>query len=383
MGKRRPNGDGMIRKRSDGRWEGRIVAGHKSDGKPIYKYVLAQTQSELMPKLHAKIEEYKNVELTEECSMTVSEWLDKWLAEYAELRLKTNTAKCYRTYCNLHIKPNIGAKKLSYLTSDDIQNMYNKLKLSGRINKNHETGLSDASVRKIHMMLHSALDTACKTHLIASNPTEKVTVPRKNYREKKILNDKQLETFMEAIKSNEQWYDFFYTEIMTGLRRGEICGLKWEDFDAINGTLKIERSVSASSERYGTIMGETKTEKSQRKIVLPLSVVEMLKKRKENAVSEWIFPNLMSPKYAVSPGSAYRKLKEILSKAGLPPIRFHDLRHTFATHALQSGVDAKTLSGILGHTNASFTLDTYTHVTTDMQRQAATIVERFIGEIYG
>ena len=107
-----------------------------------------------------------------------------------------------------------------------------------------------------------------------------------------------------------------------------------------------------------------------------------MKKRRENAESEWIFPNLMFPRYAVSPGAAYRKLKEILNKAGLPQIRFHDLRHTFATHALQSGVDAKTLSGILGHTNASFTLDTYTHVTTDMQRQAATIVESFIDEIY-
>ena len=175
----------------------------------------------------------------------------------------------------------------------------------------------------------------------------------------------------------------FYVEIMTGLRRGEICGLKWEDFDDLNGTLKVERSVSASSEKYGTIIGETKTEKSKRKILLPSSVVDVLKKRKEDVASEWIFPNLISPKYALSPGTAYRKLKQIFEKAGLLSIRFHDLRHTFATHALQSGVDAKTLSGILGHTNARFTLDTYTHVTTDMQRQAATIVESFIDEIYG
>ncbi len=182
---------------------------------------------------------------------------------------------------------------------------------------------------------------------------------------------------------DEQWYDFFYTEIMTGLRRGEICGLKWEDFDDLNGTLKIGRSVSAGSEKYGTIIGETKTEKSKRKILLPSSVVDVLKKRKEKAVSEWIFPSMTSNKCALSPGAAYRKLKQILEKSGLPEIRFHDLRHTFATHALQSGVDAKTLSGILGHTNASFTLDTYTHVTTDMQRQAATIIESFIEEIYG
>ena len=101
-----------------------------------------------MPKLHAKIEEYKNAELTEECGMTVREWLDKWLSEYAMPRLKPNTAKCDQTYCNLHIKPNIGDEKLSFLTADDIQKMYNKLKMSERINKNYEAGLSRCLYKK-------------------------------------------------------------------------------------------------------------------------------------------------------------------------------------------------------------------------------------------
>ena len=100
-------------------------------------------------------------------------------------------------------------------------------------------------------------------------------------------------------------------------------------------------------------------------------------------MTEWIFPSLLAPEKPTSPNAAYQRLKDILKGAGLPDIRFHDLRHTFATHALSSGVDAKTLSGILGHTNASFTLDTYTHVTTDMQKNAAGIVGGFMEELFG
>ena len=102
----------------------------------------------------------------------------------------------------------------------------------------------------------------------------------------------------------------FYVEIMTGLRRDEICGLKWQDFDETNGILKIERSVSKSSEKCGTIIGKTKTEKSKRKILLPSSVVQVLRKRKEDAKSERIFPSVTFYKYALSPGTAYRKLEE-------------------------------------------------------------------------
>ena len=109
----------------------------------------------------------------------------------------------------------------------------------------------------------------------------------------------------------------------------------------------------------------------------------MLRERKKNSKSEWIFTDPLSPELPVAPPAAYRKMKQLLQKAGLPNIRFHDLRHTFATHALTSGVDAKTLSGILGHTNASFTLDTYTHVTTDMQQRASNIVGGFMNDIFG
>ena len=117
--------------------------------------------------------------------------------------------------------------------------------------------------------------------------------------------------------------------------------------------------------------------------MLPASTTALLSKKKASALTEWIFPNPLKPEQPTNPGSAYRQLKVLLKQAGLPNIRFHDLRHTFATHALASGVDVKTLSGILGHTRAAFTLDTYTHTTGDMQRRASEVVGDFLTDIFG
>ena len=129
--------------------------------------------------------------------------------------------------------------------------------------------------------------------------------------------------------------------------------------------------------------GDTKTYAGTRKIVLPPSTAQLLRERKKTAPTEWIFPNPFDPEQPIAPGTAYNRLKALLKEAGLPDIRFHDLRHTFATHALSSGVDAKTLAGILGHTKASFTLDTYTHATGDMQKRAAEIVGGFLTDYLG
>lgn len=232
------------------------------------------------------------------------------------------------------------------------------------------------------MLLHEALDAAVRDRLIVKNPTARTVIPKTNYAPKQVLNDEQLDKFMSVIKEDKLWYDFFYTELTTGLRRGEICGLKWEDFDGQSGSLKIQRTITRQK-GGGLSTGETKTETGTRTIILPPSTAELLKARKETSHSEWIFPNFCEPEKPMSPDKAYSRLKVLLRQAGLPSIRFHDLRHTFATHALAGGVDAKTLSGILGHTNASFTLDTYTHVTKDMQRGAADIIGNMMNEITG
>ena len=117
--------------------------------------------------------------------------------------------------------------------------------------------------------------------------------------------------------------------------------------------------------------------------ILPDSAVEMLLERKKEAVGKWIFPRTDNPEQPLVPSYAYLKLQEILKNAGIGKMRFHDLRHTFATHAAKNGVDPKTLAGLLGHTNASFTLDTYTLVTTDMQKVAANVVEKFVEDLLG
>lgn len=376
MAKRRPSGDGMVRKREDGRWEGRIVVGHKDNGDSIFHYVSAKTQKALLEKLHKSIDEYDGAELTEDSRMTLGEWLDIWLKECAEPSVRPSTYKGYRGYAERNIKPSLGSKQISKVTAADVQTLYRKLQQEGSMDGG---ALSPATVRRIHGVLHQALNAAVDRHLIVKNPTDDVTLPKKVSTAKTILNDKQLERFMEAIKTDERWHDFFYLEITTGLRRGEICGLMWTDFDAEKGTLTVRRTLH-NKEGGGYYVGETKTGAGRRIIKLPPSTVQLLSERKRTSISRWIFPNPIHPEDPIMPNSGYTRMKKLLAEAGLPDMRFHDLRHTFATHALTSGVDAKTLSGILGHTKTSFTLDTYTHVTGDMHRKASGIVSKFMND---
>ena len=382
MAKRRPAGDGLVRKRSDGRWEGRIVVGHKEDGAPIFRSVFAHTQKEVMRKLHSQIETYRYVELTEESNMTLGAWLDKWLDDYMALTIRESTMDSYKTMTKHYIKPYLGEEKIGSVTTADIQKLYNWLRENGRVNEHYEKGnaLSDSMIRSIHMMLHQAMDAAVRERLIVKNPTEGTVIPKNNYPPKQILTEEQLEIFLEVAKADPVWSDFFYTELTTGLRLGEICGLKWQDFEEKTGRLHIRRSVHRRK-GGGVRVGETKTETGTRTILLPPSTVEILKARKKKSYSNWIFHNPVVPEVPMDPSTAYHRLKTLLRHAELPAIRFHDLRHTFATHALTSGVDAKTLSTILGHINASFTLDTYTHMTTDMHQKAAAVVGGFLDEI--
>ena len=382
MAKRRPAGDGLVRKRADGRWEGRIVVGHKEDGSPIFRSVFAHTQKEVMRKLHNQIETYRDVELTEASNMTLGEWLDKWLENHMALTIRESTMDGYKIMTQHYIKPYLGDERIGSVTTADIQKLYNWLRENGRVNEHYEKGnaLSDSMIRSIHMMLHQAMDAAVRERIIVKNPTEGTVIPKNNYAPKQILTEEQLERFLDVVRQDPVWSDFFYTELTTGMRLGEICGLKWQDFEEKTGRLHIRRSVHRRK-GGGVRVGETKTETGTRTILLPPSTVEILKARKKKSYSNWIFHNPVVPEVPMDPSTAYHRLKTLLRHAELPSIRFHDLRHTFATHALTSGVDAKTLSTILGHTNASFTLDTYTHMTTDMHKKAANVVGGFLDEI--
>lgn len=260
MAKRRPSGDGMVRKREDGRREGRIVVGHKQNGEPIFRYVLAKSQKELLGKLHRDMEVYQDAELTEDSRMTLGEWLDRWMKDYAMGTLRPNTLRSYEQYIRCYITPYLGNKVVSRVTRMDIQKLYTKLKKEGRVHDHPEYGheLSDSMVLRIHAMLHRCLKDAVTAHVIPRNPTDGATVPKASRKPKQILSREQMDIFLATVEKNKVWRDFFYTELTTGLRRGEICGLMWQDFDEKAGTLKIVRSVNAP--KAGVLeIGETKT----------------------------------------------------------------------------------------------------------------------------
>lgn len=222
MAKRRPSGDGMVRKREDGRWEGRIVVGHKSNGDSIFRYISAPTQKELSAKLRQLTEAYKGVDLTEESNMALSVWLDKWLDEYMAATLRPTTLNGYRRSLELHVKPYLGNKTLSKITAVDLRSLYRTLQETGRVHPRdgQSPGLSARTVHGIHTTLHHALKTAMEQNLIPSNPAAEVAPPKFDGAPMKILTEAQLDAFMKVIEKDAFWHDFFYTAVTTGLRRG-------------------------------------------------------------------------------------------------------------------------------------------------------------------
>ena len=156
MAKRRPSGDGMVRKREDGRWEGRIVIGHKDNGEPIFRYVSAKTQKELLEKLHQNIEEYRDVDLREDSKMSLGEWLDRWLEEYAAPSVRPSTLEGYRGYIQRNIKPHLGDKPVGKITAEDIRKLYRELQEHGRQEAHPQYGyqLAGTTIRRIHGVLH-------------------------------------------------------------------------------------------------------------------------------------------------------------------------------------------------------------------------------------
>ena len=174
----------------------------------------------------------------------------------------------------------------------------------------------------------------------------------------------------------------FYLELVSGLRKGELVALRWDDLDVQSKTISVSRQYVRNPD--GSLeLTRPKTENSVRLVSIPQAAVDLLlQEHDHHPDNPYMFPSPLAGEM-YHPDSVVNLHKKILKDAGLEHLRFHDLRHTFATHALASGVDAKALSGILGHTKASFTLDTYAHVTVDMQHQAAQVMDTFMTEIFG
>ena len=372
MAKRRANGEGSIRKRPDGRWEGRYTAGRDPEtGKTVYKNVLGKTQAEVKAKLKQAIQETSEVDTLKAAQYTVGQWMDIWFENYAKIKVRPTSHQTYRGYIDNHIKPNIGKIQLNKLTTLELQKLYKKLLSRGRVDrieaKGQPKGLSPKTVRNIHQVISSAMDFAKAQKLIAVNPTDGCALPKLEHREMKTLPVEQLASFLREAKESGV-FEMYYIELATGLRRGELLGLKWEDLDWEQCTLRVQRQVSRINGEV--VEAPLKTKNSYRTISLGGDAVGILnEQRKKCGGSEYVFPSPTGG--PISPDSVIQMLHRVLKRAGLPKVRFHDLRHTFATVALQNGVDIKTVSGMLGHYSAGFTLDTYAHVTTAAQREAA------------
>ena len=383
MAKKRANGEGNIRKRKDGRWEGRYTAGYDpKTGKRIIKNVLGKTQAEVKQKLSTAMEACKAVDVVRSDDYTVAEWLRTWFALYAKPNIRPTTARSYQGSIELHIIPRIGCIKLNKLTGRDIQKLYKDLMENGRLRKaqkSKQPGLSSTTVRGIHMMLHNALDRAVKERLILRNPTEDCIIPKVQKQEMKILHPEDMKAYLEAAEKRGV-LPMFYLELVSGIRKGELVALRWEDLDVEHRTISVSKQALGGLGKE-LVVNRPKTENSIRAISIPQDAVDLLvREHEKHPENPYLFPSpLTGGMY--HPDSVVNLHKKILKDAGLEHIRFHDLRHTFATMALQNGVDVKTVSNMLGHYDAGFTLRTYTHATRQKQNEAAQATGAFMEQV--
>ena len=311
--------------------------------------------------------------------MRFGDWLEYWYETHSKPKIRATTQLGYESRIRLHIVPEIGNIPLNKLTQNDLQQFYARLKKNGRktLTERYGEGLSDRMVRMCHATCRTALEKAVQEGLIRTNPAIGCKLPPKKAREMQVLDRDELQRFLIQAKA-EGYYELFLLDLSTGLRRGELMALQWDDLDFETGVLNVNKQVYQVNGELQ--FSEPKTKNSIRKIVLPPSVVGVLREYKKTVNSRWMFPSPVKEDCPLTPGVVRQRLQLILEHAGCKHVRFHDLRHTFATLALQNGMDVKTLSAMLGHVSAATTLDIYTHITDDMQRTAAANIDRGIGK---
>ena len=383
MAKKRANGEGNIRKRKDGRWEGRYTAGYdEKTGKRLIKNVLGKTQAEVKEKLAKAVAEAESVDVRRADEYTLGTWLQTWYELYAKPHLRFSTAEYYRRGIELHITPRIGDIPLKKLTGRDLQGLYKDLREHGRLReaqKGKQPGLSDSTIRGIHTMLHNALDRAVKERLIVRNPADDCVPPKIPKHEMKILPPEQIKSYLTAAEQRGV-LPMFYLELISGLRKGELVALQWSDLDIENKTISVSKQAGRNSAGEPDIT-RPKTENSIRKISIPQEAVDLLvAEHQKHPSNPWMFP---SPKTGemYHPDSVVNLHKKILKDAGLEHIRFHDLRHTYAVNSLKSGDDIKTVQENLGHQTAAFTLDVYAHATSSMKHESANRMDQYIHNV--
>jgi integrase len=362
MAMKRSQNEGSIFKRKDGRWVAQVTIG----GKHIGKYF--KTQGEARDWLHVTRAQLQDGLTLSGAQKTVKEFLLEWLSAY-ESSVRPKTFQQYDQIVNQHIIPLLGKIKLKDIRPDQIQVFYNsKVK----------SGTSARTVLMIHAVLHRAFNQALKWGLIGRNPAHTVNRPKIKRKEMKTLTDMEVRIFLLACKDN-RYEVLYWLAISTGLRQGELLGLKWSDVDWNNRRLHVQRQLQRLPE--GLVFTEPKSASGRRVISLGQVTIEKLREyltqlqlEKKIMEAHWEENDLILPSTRgtpLDPRNLLRNFKALLKKAGLPDIRFHDLRHTAATLMLQQGTHPKVVQERLGHSDISLTLNTYSHVLPAMQEEAA------------
>ena len=381
MAKRRPSGDGMVRKRDDGRWEGRVVIGYDNKGLPKTKNILARTKGECVEKLNAlKNSVTPTAAVKVRADMPFGEWVEFWYENHCKPAVRPNTRTGYENNIRLYIRPRLGGIPLNKLTTNDIQQFINWMRQDGRseYRESRGEGLSANTIRHCCGLCRRALEKAVTEKLIVRNPAEECKLPPARRMEMRLLSREELQKLLIQARA-EGYYEVFLLELTTGLRVGELMALQWDDLNFSTGELRIERQVYQIKGEL--LIQPPKNKASIRTVILPTAVVTALKKYKQTVFSQWMFPSPKKEEAPIAPSVVSHRLAKILKHAGCKKVRFHDLRHVFATNALEHGMDVKTLSTIIGHISSATTLNVYAHVTDDMQRQAAARIDRGIGKV--
>lgn len=376
--KRSPQGMGNIRQRNDGRWEGRYTIGHDPlTGKQKRRSVYANSYDGVLKKLKKLSADVDFGTYIEPSNTSVADWMTQWVSEYT-LDLKPLTLKLYKEYVENRINPALGEIKLTSLKPQHIQSFYGKL---------NET-LAPKTITNIHGVLHKGLGQAVKLEMIAKNPADDCTKPRVHKRQLTPFDTDSIMKFLAAISDHD--YKSFYTvAVFTGMRQSELIGLTWDCVDFDTKTIWVYRQLQRRPGEYA--FAPLKNNKGR--MLMPSNIVmKELKKIKkqqnkwrQEAGSAWYNPDDLV--FTTETGDHLlhfkisKEFKTIVRKMDKPALRFHDLRHSFAVLSLQAGDDIKTVQGNLGHHSAAFTMDTYAHITTAMQKRSARRMDKLIESV--
>jgi len=370
---------GYIRKRSQDSWEICIdTSKNPEDGRRVRHYETVKgIKKDAQRRLHELLLSVENNNYTKSSKIKVSQFLEDWLQDYVKIHTAPRTKERYEEIVKLHLIPALGATRLSELQPQQIQRYYTIALESGR--RDGKGGLSPSTVNKHHRVLFEALKYGVKHNILSRNPAESVDPPPLLHKEVQVPLANELKLILDKA-SETPYLILLYTKAYTGLRRGELLGLRWCDVDLDNATLSVRQTLQQLRNRQ-YIFKEPKSHYSRRCIDLPPSLVVLLWNHKiRQEFQRKMLGITLSPSDLVfchpdgsplRPNSITRAFKTIVRSLSLRDITLHGLRHAHATILLQQGVHPKIVQERLGHSSISTTLDIYSHVVPGLQQAAA------------